>query len=238
MVSILRRPSIEEPAARGVSRLPSRRHDSSRQQPWQNTSANSPVGTAAGGPNLPGTGTEAPGDSSQAPEQQASQVETDGRQLAETLRHEGLARARSIIKNAEREAQAVIQTAKEAAEAAERQARARAQAIIEGKPFPPEAGAQPELGSEPSSGGTPPSVGAKVSELPAEGSTLRYRIAMPLSFATMLRLKREIAHLPDVTGVDISPTGKAEAVLSLQAPDATEVFRRLQAIPGLAEART
>jgi hypothetical protein len=201
-------------------------------------SANRPGGIGAGGLNQTGAETEAPGDGGQAPEHQASQVETDGRQLAERLRQEGLARARSIIANAEREAQAVIKTAKEASEAAERQARARAQAILEGKPLPPQEAAPSHIGVEPSAGGSSSPVEARVLELPAEGSKLRYRIAIPLSFAAMLSLRREISSFPGVTEVNIALVGKAESVLSLQATNASAVLRRLQSIPSLAEAPT
>jgi len=145
--------------------------------------------------------------------------------MAATLRQDGMARARSIIARAEREAQAVLKSAKEAAAAAEQQARERAEAILAGKPLPPESAAEPRVdGSEP------------ISQLPAEGSTLRYRIRIPLSFGALLKLKREVGQLPGVTAVNLAPTENGESVLSLQAIDAEDAWHRLQSIPSLIEA--
>jgi len=162
---------------------------------------------------------------------EASQAETEGRQLADTLRREGISRARSIIANAEREAQAVIRSAKEAAEAAEAHARERAAAIIEGRPAPPELNVQAMIAA--SHAGD--AANAKISVMPPDGSTLRYRIAGPMSFGALLQLKRDVSRLPGVSAVNVSPAEHGEAILSLRAQDSADVWPRLQSVPSLVE---
>jgi hypothetical protein len=217
-----------------VSRLPTRRNDSSRPQAWRNQ-AQRAGGSAVSPTNAPPSDAQATSGDAE-PSAVASRVTAEGRRRAENLRHDGLSRARSIIANAEREAQAVIQAAKQAAEAAEAQARARAEAILAGKPLPPEVDAPPVIAAGPGSQDAPAAI-ARVSPLPPEGATLRYRIALPMSFAAMLRLKRDVARFPGVSSVNMSPGRNGEAVLSLQAPDAEDVLSRLRAIPRLAESR-
>jgi len=146
------------------------------------------------------------------------------------LRQQGLARARSIIANAEQEAQAVITAARVAAEAAEAQARARVNAILAGRSLPPESSVATSDGEQPGIIGT-----SKISSLPSEGSTLRYRLAVQMSFGAMLRLKRDIARFPGVTSVQIAPSGAGRAELSLQAADSADMLRRLRSIPILSE---
>jgi hypothetical protein len=211
---ILRRPVIDERgAAGGISRLSARRAKVS-------TSPN-PADTPSHQPAQPETTVADPA-------AQAEQAELEGRQLAEKLRQEGSSRARSIIANAEREAQAVIRSAKEAAAAAEEHAQARAAAILEGRAEPPGLDL-PHLILSSQPGG----VSSKISVMPPDGATLRYRIAGPMGFGALLQLKKDVSQLPGVSAVNISPSDNGEAILSLHAVDSADAWQRLQSVPSL-----
>jgi hypothetical protein len=145
-----------------------------------------------------------------------------------------MARARTIIANAEREAQAVILAAKEAAAAAEAQARARAEAILAGRPLPDFTPVKlPDGQAEAEGGSSKP----RVTFLPSDGPGLRYRILGPMSFAAMLQLKREVSRLEGVEAISVMPAEGGDAVLSLVAPDANDVLRKLAALPSLTPRR-
>lgn len=219
---IPRRLDIEERGATdGVSRLSARRSEASARSHTSASASRVPD-------HAPRTEQAEPERAAaDPPALEASQAETEGRQLADTLRQEGISRARSIIANAEREAQAVIRSAKEAAEAAEAHARERAAAILEGKPAPPELNVQPRLAASQAGDAT----NTKISIMPPDGSTLRYRIAGPISFGALLQLKRDVSHLPGVSAVNVSPAEDGEAILSLHAQDSADVWQQLQTLP-------
>jgi len=169
-----------------------------------------------------------------AAQEQAQQVEHEARQMVESLRQEGMARARTIIANAEREAQAVIREAAEAATRAEADARERTEAILAGRPLPQaDPSATPAARSFSSRGSE-----SRLSPLPSEGPLLRYRVAGPLSFSSMLQLKHEVAHLEGVESASVVPGERGDAVLSLRAADPQHVLSRLEALPSLTSQRS
>ena len=211
-----RRPIIEDRrAACGISRLSARRVEVFSSP---NRASDDPL--QAESPQLDPAVAD-------TPIAQAEQAEAEGLQLAERLRQQGMSRARTIIANAEREAQAVLRSAKEAATVAEEHARARAAAIMEGRDAPSDL--DPMITAW-QLGGT----ATKISVMPPDGAKLRYRIAGPMGFGALLRLKKDISEFSGVSAVDISPVENGEAILSLQAEDSADVWQRLQSVPSLA----
>jgi hypothetical protein len=161
------------------------------------------------------------------------EVRSEGRERAEKMRQEGLARARSIIANAEREAKAVIQAAREAAEAAEGEARTRATAILSGEPTRTARKPDQQAPASPSE-----TASAKILPLPSNDGTLRFRIRGPMSFASMLQLKRDISALSGIAHVTVAPAERGgDALIALTARDPDSFTRELQSLVGTPEAR-
>jgi hypothetical protein len=95
------------------------------------------------------------------------------------------------------------------------------------EPTPPSGGAPGEQWA------TPPNVPAfALSPLPADGEVQRYRVAGPLTFASMLALERAVSRLDGVTYARLVPSATGEATLAFLSADPDSARRTLLSLPG------